>query len=94
MKKFKIGQEVKLPTANIGKYKRVHYPENDQDQVELNEFRVIGKNDSYSEYLVLLYSDMLGYTVSDFHILHSEVAEKHKGCKFWFVSEYTLNQYN
>jgi hypothetical protein len=94
LKKFKVGQTINLPTAFRGKYKRVHYPESEQDQVEVFKFDIIGKNDSYSEYLILLDPDMLGYSISDFHILHSEVDEKHKGSKFWYVSEYTLNQYN
>ena len=94
MKKFHIGQNIKLPTSFKGSHKRVYYPENEQDQVEMNEFSIIGKNDSYSEYLVLLDSDMLGYTVSNFHILHSEVDSKYKGSKFWYVPYHTLANYN
>ena len=94
MKKFEIGQTVKLPTATKGKYKRVYYPEHEQDQVEINNFTIIGKNDSYLEYLVLLDPDMLGYVVSEFHILNSEVNSKYKNNKFWYVTYHTLIHYN
>lgn len=92
--KFKIGQKIKLPTKTKNEVIRICYEDPSDPHIEMRQFNIIGKNDFYEEFLVKIDPDMIGFTISNFHIEYSDVAKEYLGSRFVFVDSFTIERYN
>lgn len=73
-------KKLKIPVRNQGG--RNWIVRDDKKPDEIIEVDVIGYNQVTEEYLVKIPESVPGFIVSQFHILHYEVAEKHLGQRF------------
>lgn len=84
---MKRGQSVKIKTAVINNRKKL-VPSNYDGDYEIKSYIILRKPQPYDPcYMILVDADMIGWTVSNFHVLHMEVDEKYVGNKFFDVNE-------
>ena len=83
----KKGQSVKVKTAVINGRKKV-VPSDYDGEFTIKSFLILRTPKHYDpSYMLLIDDDMVGWNVSDFHIIHMDVDEKYKGKRFYDVSE-------
>lgn len=81
------GQSVKIKTAILNKRKKL-VPSNYDGTHEVKSFIILRMPQEYDPfYMILIEDDMVGWVVTDFHILHMEVDSKYRGKKFFDVNE-------
>lgn len=95
--KYKVGDIVscQVETRKSGtKAVVARHLEEPLPKLETKLFEIITINivaeDLYS-YVILIADDMLGWTISEWHILHQKVDPKFKGKKFYELTEEFIN---
>ena len=80
MSKNKIGSFVNIKVANVDGRKKV-VPKNFEEECEIKSFEIIASYHLHKEmepyYMVLVDSDMIGWTVSRSHALYYDLNEKY-----------------
>lgn len=90
MNKSIIGTFVKIKVANEDGRKKV-VPKNFEEECEIRSFEIIGSYRLHKEmepyYMVVVDSDMIGWTVSKSHMLYYDLNEKYLNHRFYDVNE-------
>lgn len=87
--KYKIGDVVSVKTEtrpNGCTYVLTREP-NPKSTLGTADCQIIGIDKTQEAYLIKLEGDLLGWFISDFHVLHVGVAKAFRNCKFFYVTD-------
>ena len=87
--KYKVGDVVKcyVDTRKSGVKSIVSKGEIDKSTMEIDLFQVIYVDKEANSYSILLPNSILGWVVSDWHIMYQDIAKAFKGQNFWEITE-------
>lgn len=83
--KYRVGDVVICQFRQVNNYKKIVLEPNSES--EEMEFQIISRNPDLELYMLLVPDDFTGWTISDFHIVHQNVAKLFKGKKFYELAE-------
>jgi hypothetical protein len=90
MSTHKIGSSVNIKVSNSNGRRKV-LPKESEDSSEVKSFEIIAKYFLHKEmspyYMVLIDTDMVGWTVSSSHVMYYDIDPKFLGSKFYDVTE-------
>lgn len=87
--KYHVGDMVTLNTEvrpGGGKYILSREPQEDCP-LGNGSFQIVSRDEVLQTYKIIIDDDMVGWTISEFHIQHQGVASAFKYKKFWDVTE-------